>query len=167
VGPFELTPRSAALPLRSAERLGLSVFAITLARLRLALEFLHFSQRSPRMRAARIKPRVKRASFASGTLGYREGGRKPTEWALDAARESFNAWLRSPASRVPFISITIPRVPLRPSLRFGAPLHPGLYSSRPHSRARLNCWEKRSLSAQRSGEAAKLSTCRATQGTRS
>jgi hypothetical protein len=32
---------------------------------------------------------------------------------------------------------TIPRVSLRASLRFGAPLHPGLYSGRPHSRAGL------------------------------
>jgi hypothetical protein len=31
--------------------------------------------------------------------------------------------------------LTIPRVPLRASLRYGATLHPGLYSSRPRSRA--------------------------------
>ena len=60
-----------------------------------------FGRRSPRMRATRIKPRVKRASFASETLGQREGNRKPTEWAPDSATSSFNARFRSPAPRVP------------------------------------------------------------------
>jgi hypothetical protein len=33
------------------------------------------------------------------------------------------------------LTATIPRVPLLALLRFGAPLHPGLYSGRPPSRA--------------------------------
>jgi hypothetical protein len=61
----------------------------------------YIGRRSPRMRATRIKPRVKRASFASETLGQREGSHKPTEWAPDSATEFFNARFRSPAPRVP------------------------------------------------------------------
>jgi hypothetical protein len=36
----------------------------------------------------------------------------------------------------------VPRVPLRASLGFGAPLHPGLYSDRPHSRAWLSAGDR-------------------------
>jgi hypothetical protein len=68
--------------------------------------------------------------------GLRKRNRKPTKWAPDPVTGRVtNARPRSPASRVQLISSAVPRVPLCASLRFGAPLHPGLYSSRPHSRA--------------------------------
>jgi hypothetical protein len=95
----------------------------------------------PATRAVRIQPRVKRALLASETLGLRKeigsprsGRSKPVGTGrvpdLEFQREDFGHPLRGSVLISP-----IPRVPLRTSLRFGAPLHPGLYSDRPPSRA--------------------------------
>src|SRR5579862_70503 len=56
--------------------------------------------------AIRIKRRVKRASFASETLGSQHDNRKPTECALGSL--GANARFRSPASRVPFLTMASP-----------------------------------------------------------
>src|SRR5580692_2379829 len=76
-------------------------------------------EKSPRMRATRIKPRVKRALFAGATLGSREERRKPTTWALDRNRRCCDAGpngkraasiTRSAGS---IVVSRFPRVPLR------------------------------------------------------
>ena len=86
--------------------------------------------------------RVKRSRFVGArNPGITTWNRKPTEWALDAATNLINARGRSPAPRVPVVFTLVPRVSLRAfpaKAGFGTPLHPGLYSGRPHSRALHN-----------------------------
>jgi hypothetical protein len=74
--------------------------------------------------------------------GLKNGNRKPTKWAREVGRSCRGvrhrvpmSGLRSPAPAGSVLIGPIPRVQVRTSLRFGAPLYPGLYSSRPRSRA--------------------------------